>query len=91
MIERNPGVTLLYTTRVYHPFKDRGGLLFELGEPTAVEWYREGRRATREEVLESVGTGLPILEDLARKDPRPGGMEELARRKVLAEKFYPAA
>lgn len=63
-IKRNPGVTMLWESATYKTWKPAGGgTLFNLGEPAAygVEWLREGRPATREEVLESVETGLPIL------------------------------
>jgi hypothetical protein len=65
MIKRNPGVSLLWTTRSYRPFRDgSGGILFRVGEPSQVEWFAEGRLATRAEVEESVRTGLPALEEL---------------------------
>ena len=66
MITRNPGVTLLWTTEGYTLFKDgRGGVLIHIGDPTAVEWWREGRAATRAEVEESIRTGLPELVAMA--------------------------
>jgi hypothetical protein len=90
MIRRNPGASLLWTTREYTLFGDgRGGVLFHFGEPRSVEWFYEGRPATREEVEESVRTGLPILEDLARG--QSGAMAELARMKVALERLYPRA
>lgn len=90
MIERNPGVTLLWTTRGYSPFGDgNGGVLFRIGDPEAVEWFREGRAATREEVEESVRTGLPILADIAGR--QEGAMKALAIQKAALERLYPAA
>jgi hypothetical protein len=62
MIERNPGVTLCWTTLKYRAFRPAdGGLLFNIGEADHCEWYREGRSATREEVSEAIDTGLPTL------------------------------
>lgn len=60
-IMRNPGVTMLWTSdyQIWRP--PGGGLLFEMGKPTAVQWLRMGRPATRAEVLESVESGLPLL------------------------------
>ena len=76
MITRNPGVTLLWTTLSYSLFGDgAGGTLFRMGEPTALEWFCEGRAATRAEVAESVRTGLPILEEMARQ--QEGALERL--------------
>jgi hypothetical protein len=64
MIKRNPGVTLLWTTESYTVRQYSDGILFTLhGEPVSVEWYAQGRPATREEVLESIDSGLPILQE----------------------------
>jgi hypothetical protein len=40
---------------------NRGGVLFELGEPVAIRCYREGRPATRAEVEAAIEQGLPHL------------------------------
>lgn len=61
MIERNPGVICLWKTRAFHTIRDGDKRLFHIGAPLAVSWWREGRMATRAEVMESVNTGLPIL------------------------------
>jgi len=68
MIKRNPGVTAIYVTKTITPFRPPigEGILFRMGEPTSVEWYARGRRATREEVMESITSGLPLLEEAAR-------------------------
>ncbi len=60
-ILRNPGVTMLWTSGYTTWKPPGGGILFEMGEPTAVQWLRKGRAATRAEVLESVESGLPLL------------------------------
>jgi hypothetical protein len=61
MLERNPGVSLLWVTRIYRTRPVPNGLLFELGDPAALRWYAEGRDATREEVIASIESGLPAL------------------------------
>lgn len=67
MIRRNPGVVLLWTTRAYRLERTGPGVLFRLvGEPTATQWLCEGRTATRAEVLASIDSGLPLLEEQAR-------------------------
>lgn len=87
-IRRNPGATLLWTTRKYTLFDDgRGGVLLEIGEPETMEWYFEGRAATRDEVRQSVETGLPILAEVAATED--GAMEELLARKAWLETRYP--
>lgn len=62
MIKRNPGVMALWTTKFWAMFNDgRGGVLFNFQDPVHVSWWREGRRATTAEVLESIESGLPNL------------------------------
>lgn len=73
---RNPGVTMLWTTRDYSPFPDgKGGMLLHMGEPTAVEWWANGRAATPNEVTISIETGLPALVALAKL--QLGGLKHL--------------
>jgi hypothetical protein len=74
MLERNPGATCLWTTREFNVFRTGGlhsvgnaGQLIRIGEPRSVEWYAEGRKATRDEVLHSIETGMPFLEQMARE------------------------
>jgi len=88
MIERNPGVALLWICRDYKLVPDgKGGRLFSVGDPDRVEWWALGRPATRAEVEHSVATGLPALIEVARTER--GGLEELARRQVEVEALYP--
>lgn len=69
MIARNPGVTLIWETATYRAEKQpEGGLLFRIGSPMRVSWWREGREASRAEVIESVRTGLPALRRVAEQD-----------------------
>lgn len=71
MIERNPGVSMIWSTKSYRTVR-AAGVLFRMGEPTGLEFWREGRHATREEVSESVRTGLPDLEKAAALDGAAG-------------------
>lgn len=68
MITRNPGVTLLWSTTHYTIFRAQGGHLFRIGDPVGVAWYCEARRATRSEVMNSITSGLPLLEEIADKE-----------------------
>ena len=87
-IERNPGVALLWAARNYRTFKpEGGGRLITVGEPTAWEWWAEGRPATREEVERSIASGLPFLEAEATR--QSGGMEELRRRVDEFRRYLP--
>jgi hypothetical protein len=68
-IKRNPGVTLLWTTLKYRVWRaPNGGALFELGDPEHVEYFAEGRKATREEIIESMESGLPLLMEEAEQE-----------------------
>ena len=88
-IRRNPGCTALVTTRGYTPFKAPGaatiGWLIAMGEFEKVEWYAEGRQATRAEVAHSVETGLPLLEDICRRKATP---ETVAKARVELRSLY---
>lgn len=68
MIERNPGVSLVWLTKSYKVFRVHNGVLIRVGEPVGCEFYREGRKATREEIDHSVATGLPLLEGPAQQE-----------------------
>ena len=87
-IKRNPGVSLLWITRTYTVWRpEGGGHLIEVGPPVDVEWYAEGRKATREEVMESIRTGLPLLEEIAQQEK--GGLEALHRKAKTVVLLYP--
>ncbi len=87
-IKRNPGVTLLWTTRKYTRFSDgKGGMLFHTCEPLAVEWWAEGRPATRAQVEASITSGLPALEKLA--DQQAGARGMLAVKVKQLQRYLP--
>lgn len=68
-IPRNPGVALVWITRHWSSFPDgRGGVLFDVGSATRTMWFAEGRKATRAEVLASIDSGLPILQEVAEQE-----------------------
>ncbi len=68
MIPRNPGVTCLWNCRGYELVPDNGSYLFRIANPAKVEWWTQGRRATKAEVVESINTGLPTLLEMARSE-----------------------
>jgi hypothetical protein len=92
MLERNPGVTLVWQTLRPDMFGvGRGAVLFNIGPPHCVEWYAQGRAATRAEVLESIAGGTPALLELVQADPDPDGARvEFARRLKAALELLPA-
>lgn len=67
-IERNPGACAVWRCQDYEIFGAGNGFLFQVGEPTEVRWFAEGRQATRDEVLDSIESGLPILMEKAKHD-----------------------
>ena len=82
MIERNPGVMLIWVTKKYTLASDgRGRHLFSLGEPDSLSWWSEGRRATREEVMRSIDTGLPLLREMCDHERTPARQQE-ARKEL---------
>jgi hypothetical protein len=85
---RNPGVAMVWVCRGFEIFSDaKRQPLITMGEPDRVEWYREGRAATRAEVLASIEAGLPALEAVARLES--GGMDELRRYEQRFQKWIP--
>lgn len=73
MIERNPGVVCLWTTKHFKPYKsayakpgERDTLFDFSGDPESVEWWSGGRPAAKFEVLNSIEAGLPILREALR-------------------------
>jgi hypothetical protein len=89
MIQHNPEANLIWTTKTFQPMRGIDGILFELGEPTAVSWWKEGRKATRAEIDASIAKGLPFL----RKAAEAGGPEDVAEMEAAlkrAEKLLPA-
>lgn len=88
-IKRNPGVCLIWVTHRYGMLHlQEGGCLFELGDPLQTLWFAAGRQATRDEILESIESGLPILQKEARRGGRQA-MEELERRRTNAMCLIP--
>lgn len=90
MIERNPGVTLIWFCRAYRTLKEPGGLLFRIGTPHRLEWYAEGRQATRAEVLASVESGQPILRAQAEADG-PEAVQYFETLLARAQKLLPVS
>jgi hypothetical protein len=95
-IDRNPGVSLLWTTDKFKLFDAGNGKpLIEIGEPRELSFWAKGRLATREEVEESVNSGLPLLRELALRDPQKGALEALgqyvARFWSIVDALWPVA
>jgi hypothetical protein len=90
MLKRNPGAVCVWTTRSFRLFRDdRGGVLFRLGEPVEVQWFAHGRTATREEVMLSIDTGVPLLQELAVAQGAEA-VQHLARQMANVSPYLPA-
>jgi hypothetical protein len=87
-IKRNPGIAMLWVTRGYKPFKANGGVLFEVDPPQRVEFYAEGRKATHDEIMASIDSGMPILREMAEQDG-PEAVAELEQMYAKAMEVVP--
>jgi hypothetical protein len=89
MIKRNPGCVCLYETPLAKPFNaGGGGWLIRLDAPVRVDWWAEGREATRAEVMASIESGYPILMAEAEKDGEEA-IQELIQMAARAMKLLP--
>lgn len=86
-IQRNPGACAVWVTDSYTTFRPHigaDGVLLQLGEPSEVLWYTEGRRATFLEIDKALEGGLPSLLKIAETAPNPEdelrGIEEALKR-----------
>lgn len=87
-IARQPGVTVLWITTEYKVVQLPNGLIFKIGDPLEVHWLREGRRATRAEIMESIDTGYPILLEMAEREGTRA-ISDLEKRRSEALKLLP--
>jgi hypothetical protein len=78
-IRRNPGVALVWITKSFRIFYDDNDRpMLSVGDAVEVEFYAEGRKATRAEIDASIAGGLPKLEEIAQSEGAPA-MVALAR------------
>jgi hypothetical protein len=80
MVKRNPGVTLIWVVRNHVKiWRDgKGGILFDIGNPERVTWWKEGRPATSEECVEALNASVQSLLDICET---PEDRNEVARRR----------
>lgn len=93
-IDRNPGVALVWVTREWKRFRvgpvGNAGSLFEIGDPQKTLWFAKGREATRDEVEESIRTGLPLLRAEAERESAKA-VAALERMTADAMRLLPVA
>jgi hypothetical protein len=88
MLERNPGVTLLWYTRHHKVQEVENGVLFAVGRAFKTQWLARGRAATREEVLASIDSGMPLLRKVAEQEGAEA-VAKLAQMVDVAMKLVP--
>lgn len=88
MLERNPGVALVWVTTDFRVVREGEGVLFRISDPVETAWYAEGRAATHEEVMASIKSGLPFLQELATRDG-PDAVRALAHMTRVALQYVP--
>lgn len=88
MIERNPGVVALVKCRNFWIKRQgRSGLLFYF-DPLSVDWWTEGRHATRTEVVASFDAGTPTLRQIAEAES-PDAVAAFERMAAAARTWFP--
>jgi hypothetical protein len=94
MLMHNPGVSVVWVTKANAwgsvETDPDGGKLVRIGPPMRVEWYTQGRFATRAEAEVSIDAGLPKLIDAAGVKPGSKGMAQIEHRKQEALAYLPA-
>lgn len=89
-ILRNPGVAAIWETPSYRVMKVPNGYMIHIGPCEGVSFWREGRSATRAEVLESVESGIDQLVDMALKEDMESGqfVEKPATQELMKSVAY---
>jgi hypothetical protein len=95
-LRRNPGVTAVWYCGGFQIQPTKTGPLFNVGKLTKpISWWKEGRTATREEIMESISTGLPSLQATCAEEATPelraAALADLDRALITALKLVPRA
>lgn len=94
-LDGKPGVALVWSSKTWGAFSVprspgvQAGVLWNVGDPTAVRWYCQGRDASRDEILAAFDAGLPQLRDAATLDG-PHALAHLDRQHTAALDLVPA-
>lgn len=88
MIRRNPGVALVWVTNTWRMIP--GYRLFHLAEAAEALWFAEGRPATRDEVLASIDSGMPLLRaEAEQEDDAEAALTQLDKQYTRALELLP--
>lgn len=92
----NPGVAALWTTRTFDVYQERDAwgepvsILFNLGNPESVEWFTEGRAASRTEVEDACKrTFLKTFQRITSGPHTAADIAEAEKAAISAEQFFP--
>jgi len=66
-LDRNPGVMLIWTTKNYQVMPQGEGVLFVIGKHEEIEYYSQSRKATRNEIIQSINGCLPFVRAIAEQ------------------------
>jgi hypothetical protein len=63
MTKENPGVSIVWVVRNFMRMRrdGMGGILFDIGDPIKVTWWKKGRHATPGECADALNYGVPRL------------------------------
>lgn len=70
-VDYKGSVNLTWTTQRYAVHQYGGGIIFLIGQPESVTWWREGRHATRQECVDALWAALPTLLEHQRRQGLP--------------------
>ena len=90
MLERNPGVAMVWITLSYTVHQDSRSVICAMGDPVELLFFKNGRDASREEVMNSINSGLPSLTAAAETEGENSVREVFVRygeAKRLVEQF----
>jgi hypothetical protein len=93
---RNPGVVGLWTTKTFKMIPaSEGRKLIVVSDPVAVDWYAQGKLATRAQVKESLDDGLHLVYLPIAKNPlriaRIDELVEFENSYAKAQRYLPSA
>lgn len=88
VIKENPGISCLWFCGQFKIRQFPDGILFSLPDPFRVEWWSEGRKATRSEVIDSINTAYAAIETVVVQE-YPESLLEAQKSLKVALKFIP--
>lgn len=88
MVDHKPTAVVIWITKHWRPTRVSNGYLIEMGPPTEVSWWKEGRVATRDEAKEQFEASFEIMMRTAR-DEGETSVARLEHRKAESLRYLP--